>query len=395
MRLNLIFTFYLIIMGFNAQSQYIEVVVIDSKTKNPIPYVNVYSPKSMEGTISNEKGRCIINNLVDTLIISHLAYKKMIKNFTLNDHNSTILLEPEPTILDEVTIYSLDIKEKLKRIQRNINRFYQTKESLNYNCTYKERFKANDDLKRLFQIQLEWHSKRGMIYDFSEPFYEQNQIKINSVDYSRIMDDTALENGGFVPNFFFFELLHINYYLKFILDHVENVSINSIRKTDSIFRVDFNGDVVADNKIVSRIKDAVIYFNSTMEYIHKIELDIVYNDQIHKGLSRRSKIPYETSINDHKLSIEFKKTTNSKLSLSMFKTEFDGKAMYNDLSFTFSSIQELLITALKKGRRISKKEKIDIKDPFYESVKEKNFKRRDVKFPLTEEESFFFEKLIL
>ena len=302
-------------------------------------------------------------------------------------------MEQDIKVLNEVTIYSLNLKEKLKGIKKNIKHFYEIK-PVHYYGTYKEKFSTNDSLNRLFQIQFEWYKKNGVIHDYNNVFHKQNQIKINSIDYSRILNDTILENGGFVPNSYLFELLSINYYLNFILEYAENISIMSVKKTDNIVEVTFDCNIVVKGNIVSSLRNSVIFFDSKMEYIDKIKLDIIYHNQIHKGISEKTKTPYKTSINNHRLYIQFGKIDrNRKYTLNIFKTEFVGVGSYNNLSFTFKSRQEFLITSsLRKGKSMSSIDKIDLENPFYDSVKEKNFKIYGVKFPLTQQELIFLNE---
>jgi len=390
MRLNLIFGFILTTTSFNINSQSIEIEIIDSKTKNPIPYVNVYSQSGMQGSISNEEGKCIINNFSDTLTISHLAYKERKKKFYINDNHRSISLEENTTVLNETLIYSLDLKEKLSQISKNIKQFYETK-PVNYYGTYKETFSANDSIRRLFQIQFEWHKKNGAIHNYKNTFYKQNQFKINNVDYSRILNDTIMENGGFVRNSYLFELLSINYYVNLILNYAKNISIISVKKSNDNVEVIFDCDLIIKGNKVSSVRNSSIYFNPKMDYINKIKLDVIYHNQIHEGKSRKNKIPYKTTINNHRLSIQFRKAIGKgRLSLNTFKTEFIGVASYDNTLFSLNIGQELLITSARRNnKRFPIKNKIDINRPFYDNIKEKHFKIHRVKFPLTQKESAF------
>ena len=97
------------LLTFYSYSQEIEMkgIIIDSKTKIPVPFVNIGILNKNKGTISNLNGEFILNVsekfLNDSLTISHVNYypnKFPIDNF--NDR--TIFLEPKTNELSEVIV---------------------------------------------------------------------------------------------------------------------------------------------------------------------------------------------------------------------------------------------------------------------------------------------------
>jgi hypothetical protein len=148
--------------------------------------------------------------------------------------------------------------------------------------------------------------------------------------------------------------------------------------------------VVVHDSIVTYLDKAIIYFNPTKEYITGIDFKIIYNQQVKKGLTRISKIPYESSIFNHHLNLTFAKT-GDKFSLSTFQTEYDGQYTRDSTTYDFAVSQEIIVNSVKKGKQIPKKERIDLQLPFYESVPKSYNKNVAVKFPLTDRELNFIK----
>lgn len=87
--------------------------IIDSKTKQPIAFVNIGLLGKSIGTVSDENGFFMLKttdaNSNDTLMISVLGYKKLsytIKNYEniFSKDNATVLLQEESFNLNEVTV---------------------------------------------------------------------------------------------------------------------------------------------------------------------------------------------------------------------------------------------------------------------------------------------------
>jgi hypothetical protein len=87
-------------------SQSIEGIVIDSITREPIPYVHIYSEKLEVATISNEEGKFILEKRERSIEItfSHISYKS--QKIVSKDNESFLRLSliPNETILSEVVV---------------------------------------------------------------------------------------------------------------------------------------------------------------------------------------------------------------------------------------------------------------------------------------------------
>lgn len=89
------------------------IIIVDSITKEPIPYVAIKS--SNDGIYTNDKGTCSIQNLItDSIAVNHLQYKA--KTLALSDFKDTVFLKPKLHKLKEVIIQQE--KRKTKKIKK-------------------------------------------------------------------------------------------------------------------------------------------------------------------------------------------------------------------------------------------------------------------------------------
>lgn len=92
-------------MGHNCFSQKNTLTskVVDSDTKEPLPYVNIIIKDKRTGTFSDENGAFQIEYLPgDSLIVSHVGYERV--TFLIDDIGGVVELTAVPTILSEVTV---------------------------------------------------------------------------------------------------------------------------------------------------------------------------------------------------------------------------------------------------------------------------------------------------
>jgi len=151
----------LIILFFNLSvfSQSKEFILIDITTKEPIDLVQISYPELQIGSISNEDGRIRIPFRELNIFISHINYIEKTLSFNAFNKKDTLFLEPKTNQLNEIIISNLDLKAKISNILDNTYlKQYSTKKAIN-KSTYKETFRVNDSLTRLFQVQLDWWSK--------------------------------------------------------------------------------------------------------------------------------------------------------------------------------------------------------------------------------------------
>jgi hypothetical protein len=121
--------------------------VIDSETKKPVVFANVYLIGSALGTVTNNEGEFIlkvpINELDRKVGFSNLGYKNLVVNLAeLKEKDNTIKLESAATPLEEVVIRSDDPLELLKMAYRRIPENYNTDPEMQVGF-YRETVKQN------------------------------------------------------------------------------------------------------------------------------------------------------------------------------------------------------------------------------------------------------------
>ncbi|MDD2358796.1 MAG: carboxypeptidase-like regulatory domain-containing protein [Thiovulaceae bacterium] len=122
-------------------------VVKDKRTSKTLEYVNISVPGTDIGTVTNANGEFIlkINTTAKakTVSISHVGYSTY--SFPVKGENMdlvTILLVPNPNLLNEVTIYSNDPLAVVQRAIDRIRENYSNKDKL-LTGFYRETIKKN------------------------------------------------------------------------------------------------------------------------------------------------------------------------------------------------------------------------------------------------------------
>jgi len=185
--MKILFTSFLLFIAYTSFSQSKELVILDTYSKKPIDLAQIFYPNLDVGSISNADGKVKIPLLESDIIISHVNYNS--RKFTFNSfkQKDTLFLVHKRNQLEEVVIYDLDLKQKFEDIITNSYlKKYSTKKVI-HNCTYKETFKVNDSLSRLFQVQLDWFSENSL-FQIDKIMDKQNMIHLESVDYSKILE---------------------------------------------------------------------------------------------------------------------------------------------------------------------------------------------------------------
>lgn len=116
---------------------------MDGETFNPISSVNVFNSK--DNTISNEDGKFIFYSDIDTVIISHIGYKKVKTNFNNLKRKDTIFLNQQNIALNEVEIKNREsfIKKVYGRVNHNFP-FFEYGEKSFLRCIVKKNNKIID-----------------------------------------------------------------------------------------------------------------------------------------------------------------------------------------------------------------------------------------------------------
>jgi hypothetical protein len=91
-------------------------IVVDFETLKPISNVNIYN--DYDNTISNENGLFVFNSNLNSVIIYHLGYDKLITDFNTLNKNDTIYLKPIIYEIEEVVIS--DKRQLINKVYENI-----------------------------------------------------------------------------------------------------------------------------------------------------------------------------------------------------------------------------------------------------------------------------------
>ena len=374
-----------LILVFTATSlsaQVAELTLLDASTKQPIPNVEAYYTRSLNGTITNEEGKLRIAVENDSLTLSHIGYatKKIFTDKTFA--KATVYLNPQEIQLDEVVLYNFDLKKKVKYVLDNYFKLYDTKAKI-LECTYREKFIRNDTLTRLYQVQLDWWSK-NYVYQFKEPLNKNIQIHLKNTDYSKISNLEDGTNSAFFKPVFIFQYLHLNPYLVFLYN-AKNVQIKKVEKDKEHTIVTFDFDIIS-NKETIQFANSVIYFDNTTNAIKRIAF--TQKPINGGGVSEKKKIPYKTIDNKGTWELTFT-SYNNKLLLSSFTVKMSCMFQYENKQDYVNIEQSFLRTGVTKGQ-IKKNDRIEVEKPFFEYVTP--HKQGETKFLLTKEEQDFINQ---
>lgn len=370
-------------------SQSKEFVLIDAISKTPVDLAQVSYPELAIGSISNKDGRIRIPLREQNILISHINYIAKVFSFDAFKKKDTLFLSPKTNQLDEIIISNVNLKAKISNILENTYlEKYSTKRAIN-RSTYKEVFRANDSLSRLFQIQMDWWSKNAL-FKGNKPINKQNIINLKSVDYSKLkkIDTTFLSaNGASVKNEDFFKFLHLNFLLSIFRDFSSDIVVTSIEKEKNSIHLYFDATLIQNGKKIYDYKNSLLVFDQDYGAINYLKFNMVYDSALVDDVSETSKIPYQRKTTKNSIELSFKKLKNDRLTLNYFIFEIEGIFKTNTFTDTISSKQSLFISESILGKKI-RKGNIDFYKPFYENLPP-DLKTSDVKILLTNEEKKF------
>ena len=382
-------TLFLILL-FTATSlsaQVAELTLLDASTKQPIPNVEAYYTRSLNGTITNEEGKLRIAVENDTLTLSHIGYatKKIFTDKTFT--KATVYLNPQEIQLEEVVLYNFDLKKKVKYILDNYFKLYDTKAKI-LECTYREKFIRNDTLTRLYQVQLDWWSKSYRYTSFKQPLEKLLQIQLKNIDYSKMLSQEEVAARSVhlerTPMFIY---LFVNTYLSFIDQFGENIDIKKVEKNKEVTKVTFNADIVINKKLNLKLENSVLVFDNTTNAVRKV----IFND-IHQGIkdkvSEKTNKPYKSITDNYRLELTLT-DYKGKLLFSSYYVRLIGAVEYKGKRDKLFLEHSFLRTGVQ-NKHIKKEDRIDIQKSFHEYITP--HKQGEAKFLLTKEEQDFINQ---
>ena len=368
-------------------AQVAELTLLDASTKQPIPNVEAYYARSLNGTITNEEGKLRIAVENDSLTLSHIGYatKKIFTDKTFA--KATIYLNPQEIQLEEVVLYNFDLKKKVKYVLDNYFKLYDTKAKI-LECTYREKFIRNDTLTRLYQVQLDWWSKSYRYTSFKQPLEKLLQIQLKNIDYSKMLSqEEVAARSAYVERTPMFMYLFVNTYLSFIDQFGENIDIKKVEKSNEVTKVTFNADIVINKKLNLKLENSVLVFDNTTNAVRKV----VFND-IHQGIkdkvSEKTNKPYKSITDNYRLELTLT-DYKGKLLFSSYYVRLIGAVEYKGKRDKLFLEHSFLRTGVQ-NKHIKKEDRIDIQKSFHEYITP--HKQGEAKFLLTKEEQDFINQ---
>ena len=368
-------------------AQVAELTLLDVSTKQPIPNVEAYYTRSLNGTITNEEGKLRIAVENDTLTLSHIGYatKKIFTDKTFA--KATIYLNPQEIQLEEVVLYNFDLKKKVKYVLDNYFKLYDTKAKI-LECTYREKMIRNDTLTRLYQVQLDWWSKSYRYTSFKQPLEKLLQIRLKNIDYSKMLSQEEVAARSVhlerTPMFIY---IFVNTYLSFINQFGENIDIKKVEKNKEVTKVTFNADIVINKKLNLKLENSVLVFDNTTNAVRKV----IFND-IHQGIkdkvSEKTNKPYKSITDNYRLELTLT-DYKGKLLFSSYYVRLIGAIEYKGKRDKLFLEHSFLRTGVQ-NKHIKKEDRIDIQKSFHEYITP--HKQGEAKFLLTKEEQDFINQ---
>ena len=368
-------------------AQVAELTLLDASTKQPIPNVEAYYARSLNGTITNEEGKLRIAVENDTLTLSHIGYatKKIFTDKTFA--KTTIYLNPQEIQLDEVVLYNFDLKKKVKYVLDNYFKLYDTKAKI-LECTYREKMIRNDTLTRLYQVQLDWWSKSYRYTSFKQPLEKLLQIQLKNIDYSKMLSqEEVAARSVHLERKPMFIYIFVNTYLSFIDQFGENIDIKKVEKNKEVTKVTFNADIVINKKLNLKLENSVLVFDNTTNAVRKV----IFND-IHQGIkdkvSEKTNKPYKSITDNYRLELTLT-DYKGKLLFSSYYVRLIGAVEYKGKRDKLFFEHSFLRTGVQ-NKHIKKEDRIDIQKSFHEYITP--HKQGEAKFLLTKEEQDFINQ---
>ncbi len=184
---TLFLLFFVLLNAGLLEAQVISSKIVDSITKEPVPYATILYKKS--GMISNEEGRFSFlyrkdSKPTDTLTISCIGFKtiaKPLNQFT----DSLIYLAPKAIALKEVVLSDKQYtaEEIIEKVKQNISRNY------NLNLSKKRLFFRESSHQNF--IKSNYTLKKSTIEELNKPFLDSvmSSIPKNNSYYTEILCD--------------------------------------------------------------------------------------------------------------------------------------------------------------------------------------------------------------
>ncbi len=269
-KLILLFTLFCF-FGTFAQTNFAEVTyvnhlkgtVLDSKSKEPLPYANIYVLNTTNGVISNETGNFSLNiagiKESDTVCFQYIGYRTKNISFKQLQDSFTILLEEELFNLSETLVFGSipNLKDIVKKVIEN--------KDVNYKKTNSKlkvfiRKRENSDIKN-FDLDLRKTS-----------FDELDENLIRTIE--KAMPKNSISYTDFMGNFYCSAVQDDS--IKYKTDPIRTVSLKEkdIAELEQLEKVFENVFKNTDEEEYWKIKSGI--------FGQKIDMDEENNDTVSK-----------------------------------------------------------------------------------------------------------------
>lgn len=365
MKYTTITTSFLFLFPLLLWAQIHEFVIKDSISGIVIPDVNLQYSTLNEGTISNLDGKVQIIKR-DTIILSHLSYKTKRIPYEQYATLNTLYLEPGEIALNEVVVSNFNLKQKLRTVLENYSQFYIVGEK-NYQATFKESFRINDSLARLFQVKMEWWNADYELV-FEESWTNQNHFQFIVTDYEKISGlekdfQVSLKNSDFLKSLF------LNHYLYFLVFESKEFLIHVVDKQEDVTRVAFSVPLEENGVIVRDCENCEIFFDNTSGAVLKLNTALIERSNeifVNEELKLTEKNAARTTAFTREISFF---PYGNKLRLNKLNVTISADVKVKDVITHVKHEESLYVTKVLDAAKISKSKRINLyKNSFYESI---------------------------
>ena len=182
----LLFILFLTSAGIYAQE--FSATVLDSLSKEPIPFANI-TISDKTGIISNEEGRFRLRysneiETTDTLMISSMGYHPY-RHALATFSDTIIYLSPKPFALNSITVYNseLDIETIMEKVLTDLNEKYE------FGTTQKQLFLRESQNQEFLKMQTK--ITKSSIPEFNQRFIDSaiNQVPNENAYYLESLAD--------------------------------------------------------------------------------------------------------------------------------------------------------------------------------------------------------------
>jgi hypothetical protein len=338
--------------------------VYDSILKKPIESVTISYSKT-KGLTTNEDGYFELNNKsIDTLKISHIAYKTkkiVAKKIKLKD---TIFLSHSSINLDEVILSSFNTKEMVQKAIEKIDKNYL---NVPYNSFGFFRQSLQEDNKGVEMIEVDFISyiednKSSYSTKITNARRTGNFSKLGIETYGGVL--AVIENGDFVRRKSYF--LNKKNLDNYIFLYEGKINYNGL----IVYKINFRP---SDNDNLQFLRKGVLYIDSNslafIEINYKFDINKLMKIAQKSEINISKKRPFYRLI-EVENTIKYRQLPNSeKWILSFIEANNIRKGIYKKESYLYDLNAKLVINNIKIEKAVNVKTNYNLSKNFNKAIK--------------------------